>query len=66
MTQRGDQVSTQELEQTLRVLAKLVASNGGGDYVPLFVRIEDELKARRASSDARSRARALLQQEQAI
>lgn len=63
MSNSGVQVSTEDLEHTLRVLARLVSGVGGDAYVPLFVRVEDEIKARRASSDARSRARALLQQE---
>jgi hypothetical protein len=64
MNRPSEHITTQDLERALRVLAKLVAGRDGDLYVPFFVRIEDELKARCASSDVRARARALLQQDQ--
>lgn len=60
MPRRDDEISTPELERTLKVLAKLVAGKGGEAYAPLFVRVEEELQARRSASDVRARARALL------
>jgi hypothetical protein len=62
MKRTGDQVSTPELEKALRSAAYLVEKHGE-EFIPFFVRLEDELKARRANSDVRARARALLQQQ---
>lgn len=55
-----DQISTKRLERALRIIAGIVAAEGGEVYVPIFERLERELADRKRAQDARARARALL------
>jgi hypothetical protein len=57
---RDEEVTTEQLKDTLRILARFVTGPGGSAYVPLFERIEAELANRDRARDAIERARALL------
>jgi hypothetical protein len=57
----GDaEVTTEQLKQTLRTLARIVTAPRGAAYVPLFERVEAELAQREKVRDAIARARILL------
>jgi hypothetical protein len=47
------------IEQALRFMATIVAGPDGEVYLPIFERLERELAARDAKTDALQRARAL-------
>lgn len=54
-------ISTERLERALRTAARIVAGPGGEIYVPIFERLESELADRQRRSNARDRARALVE-----
>lgn len=56
---RSGEVSTAEIERRLAQVARIVVEFGG-EYVPIFERLEAEIAMRRKAEDAVTRAKALV------